>query len=82
MNPIGTNFSMVDLENRLHEQNDLIVNSRDRSLGLQEKRNSNQRIVSRRKIGGRTLNGIYTVEEYSDGMKQRRSLLKHRKDQD
>jgi len=40
MTAIGTNFSMVDLEHRVNEQNDLI-NSRERSLGLGEKRNSN-----------------------------------------
>ena len=76
MTAIGTNFSMVDLENRINEQNDLI-NSKDRALNLQEKRNSNHRLANRRKLGG-----IYTVEEYTDGLKQRRSLLKHRKDQD
>jgi predicted component of viral defense system (DUF524 family) len=74
MTAIGTNFSMVDLENRINEQDDLIY-SRDRSLNLQDKRNSNHRIVNRRKLGD-----IYTVEEYTDGLKQRRSLLKHRKD--
>lgn len=76
MTAIGNNFSMVDLENRVNEHNDL-VKSRDRSLNLQEKRDSKQRLVSRRKLAGRTLNGIYTVDEYSDALQERRSLLKH-----
>ena len=67
---------MLDLENQMDIHNNELVASRDKAFNIQEKRNSNHnvfdRLMNRRKHGG----GIYTVDEYTDGLKKRRSIMK------